>query len=216
MSYSHRIQALLTPPERAIFKKLTTPQKIQSYLDTLPMNFEMHGETYMSPRKAFKARTAHCFEGALIAAAAMAYHGKPPLLLDLKTTHDDEDHVLTLFRKNGYWGAVSKTNHAVLRYRDPVYKTVRELAMSCFHEYVMNDGRKSLRAFSKPFELRKYSPEKWVTAEEDLNWLVEKLDNARHSPIVPRKNAHAIRRASKVELDAWDEVEWKVPKGSKS
>ena len=144
--YVTRLKQLLTPPESDLFQKLSTPQKIQDYLDTLSINFESSGETYMSPRRVLRAKTAHCFEGALLAATALSYHGQRPLLLDFRTIPADEDHVVALFQQNGYWGAISKTNHAILRYREPVYKSVRVLAMSFFHEYLMRDGRKSLRA----------------------------------------------------------------------
>ena len=143
--YVDKIKALLSPTERKIFQKLTTPQKIQDYLDKLPINYEHGGETYMSPRRMLKVKTAHCFEGALFAAAALAYHGHKPLLMDLRTAVPYEDHVIALFRVNGLWGAISKTNHVVLRYRDAVYRSPRELAMSYFHEYVESDGKKSLR-----------------------------------------------------------------------
>ena len=97
------------------------------------INFEHGGETNHSPIVVLKKRKAHCFEGAVFAAAVLAYHGSKPLLMDFATAYDDEDHTVALFRKNGLWGAISKTNHAVLRYRDPVYRTPRELAMSYFH-----------------------------------------------------------------------------------
>ena len=214
--FTKRLISILTLYERAVLKKLVTPQKIQDYLDTLSMNFEIQGETYMSPRMVLREKTAHCFEGALLAAAALMYHGHSPLLLDLQTIASDEDHVITLFQHNGYWGAISKTNHTMLRWRDPVYKTTRELAMSYFHEYVMwDDGRKSLLAYSKPFDLRRFAPERWVTAEENLFWLAEKLDNSKHFPIVPRKNVRLLRKASKIELRAMHIVEWKEPKSWK-
>src|SRR3990167_6661781 len=116
MRYSDRFRYLLTCPERILLKKLSTPQKIQNYLDTLPINFERTGETCMSPRATIRAKTAHCIEGAFLAAAALAYHGHTPLLMDFQTLPDDEDHVITLFKQNGRWGAISKTNHAILRY----------------------------------------------------------------------------------------------------
>lgn len=216
MSYAARIQALLTPAEKRFFERLETPQKVQTYLDSLPINFEMRGETYMSPRRTIVAKTAHCFEGALVAAAAFAYHGQRPLILDFQTLPHDEDHVVAPFKQGGYWGAVSKTNHAVLRYRDPVYASVRELAMSYFHEYLLWTGKKSLLAYSRPFDLRRYSPETWLVAQEDLVWLVEAIDDSRHFPAVPRKNAKHVRKASGVELRAMKLVEWKPPRGFKS
>lgn len=203
-----RIASLLTRSERRLFSRLSTPQKIQDYLDTLPINFEASGETYMSPRRAIRAKTAHCFEGALFAAAALAYHRHQPLLMDFHTTSADEDHVVALFRVHGLWGAISKTNHAILRYRDPLYRTPRELAMSYFHEYLEWDGRKSLRTYSSPFDLSQYAPEKWMTAGEELQWLVDALDDSRHFPIVPKKNTRMLRRAAPVELRAMKVVEW--------
>lgn len=213
MQYAARIKEVLSPAERKFFASLNTPRKVQNYLDTIPVNFEMRGETYMSPRRTIQAKTAHCLEAALLAAAAFAYHGQKPLLMDLQTISDDQDHVVALFQVNGYWGAISKTNHAVLRYRDPIYPTVRELATSYFHEYFMDDGLKSLRRYSKPFDLSKYAPEKWVTAGEDLFWLIEPLDSSPHFPIVPKVNERQLRNATKAELDATDYIEWQRPKG---
>lgn len=207
--YAEKIRALLSPTEKKIFAKLTTPQKIQDYLDTLPINYELRGETYMSPRRMLKAKTAHCFEGALFAAAALAYHGQKPLLMDLRTAVPYEDHVVTLFRTNGLWGAISKTNHPILRYRDAVYLSPRELAMSYFHEYVETDGKKALREYSNPFDLARYAPERWATAEGDLHWLVEALDNSRHFPVAPQKALRKLRDASQFERKAMDVVEWK-------
>lgn len=204
---------MLSPAERRIFARLNDPRKIQDYLDALPVNFEMSGETNLSPRRMLRAGTAHCFEGALFAAAALAYHGKKPLLMDFRTLPADEDHVVALFRENGSWGAISKTNHAVLRYRDAVYKSPRELAMSYFHEYFLWSGKKSLVAYSAPFDLSRFAPARWIAAEDDLDWLVEKLDDSRHFPAVPKKNLRRLRDASPIELRNLKTVEWKPPKG---
>src|SRR3989344_6349937 len=113
--------------EFKIFKKLNSPSKIQDFLNEIPINFEKKGETCKSPLVVLKSNNAHCIEGAMLASAALWYHGEKPLLLDLKTSNDDEDHVVALFKANNRWGAISKTNHAVLRYRDPIYLSVREL-----------------------------------------------------------------------------------------
>jgi hypothetical protein len=214
-AYASRIKRILTSPEISLLRKLSSPQKVQDYLNALPTNFEPSGETIMSPRRVLRAKVAHCIEGAFLAAAAFAFHGREPLLLDFQTTPDDEDHVVTVFRQNGLWGAVSKTNHAVLRYREPVYRTIRELAMSYFHEYTQWDGRKTLRAYSKPFDLSTYAPERWVIAEEDLDWLAEALDDSPHFPIAPKKIMRRLRRADKVELRALKIVEWKKPRNKK-
>jgi hypothetical protein len=214
--YTERLKKILTPAERKLFSRLDSPAKIQDFLDSLPINFETRGETYMSPRRMLKARTAHCFEGALLAAAALAYHGQRPLLMDLRTAPPDEDHVITLFNRNGFWGAISKTNHPVLRYRDAVYATPRELAMSYFHEYFDKKGKKTLREYSRPYDLTKFAPEKWLTDDEDLVWLVNALDDSRHFPIVPKKNLRSIRKATRYEIRAMAVTEWnsKGAKGS--
>ena len=194
----------LTRTELVALRRLRTPQKIQDFLNTLPANFELRGETYRSPRRVLRDKTAHCFEGALLAAATFLMRGEPPLLLDLWTDPKmpDGDHVVALFRRRGYWGAVSKTNHAVLRYREPVYKTVRELALSYFHEYFLDDGRKTLRSFSRPFNLRPYLKRSWLTEEKDLHWLVRALDRSPHEKIVPQTAVRAFRRAEPIEIAA--------------
>ena len=138
--------------------------------------------------------------------------------MDLQTIEDDEDHIVALFsaqsrsasgRKVRLWGAISKTNNPVLRWRDPVYKSVRELAMSYFHEYFLyKDGRKTLRAYSKPFDLSRFKPELWVTAETSLDWLAEKLDASPHYPIAPTKVIKNLRRATVLERKILDLEEW--------
>lgn len=198
----------LSPEERELFKKLSTPEKIQNFLDTLPQNYEKDRETCRSPRTALREKKAHCIEGAFIAAVALWIHGERPLLLDFKTLSIDEDHVVALYKKNGYWGAISKTNHPILRYRDPIYKTVRELALSYFHEYFMfQDGRKTLRSYSRPYSLKRFGTE-WITSEEDLWHIAQDLDESPHAKIVPKGHERYIRRASNLEQRALDSVEW--------
>ena len=198
----------LSKEELKILRSLKTPIKIQNFLDQLPINFEKTRRTYFSPRRVLQEKQAHCLEGALLAALALWLAGKEPLLLDLVTVPHDEDHVVALYRRGGYWGAISKTNHAALRFRDPVYKTVRELALSYFHEYFINDtGQKTLRSYSRPFYLKKLSPI-WITAETDLDWLVEKLDRSPHFPIAPAANLRALRPADQFERQAGRLTEW--------
>ena len=199
----------LSQQELQLFKKLNTPIKIQDFLDTMPVNWEKKGETYMSPRRVLRAKKMHCFEGALFAATALWVNREQPLMLDFKNKGDD-DHVVALYKRNGCWGAISKTNHATLRYRDPVYKTIRELAMSYFHEYWrVIDGKKTLISHStKPFDLRVWGAE-WVTAETDLDELAEAVDVAPHSHMYPKQNAKFIRLADAMERRAGKLIEWK-------
>lgn len=201
--------------EKAL-KKLNTPGKIQDFLNTLKFNFEKKGETCMSPKRVLETKTAHCFEGALFAAAALEAHGHKPLLLDLKASGKDMDHVVALFQRGKYWGAISKTNHAVLRYREPIYISVRELAMSYFHEYFLSNGTKTLKSFSKPFDLSKQphfvkaSRGKhldWKTSDKDLFALTRALDKSPHINIVPK--GLKLRKADRIEIKAGEIVEYK-------
>lgn len=198
----------LTPAETKIYKKLNTPGKIQDFLDTIRSNFEKGGDTCRSPRAMLKAREAHCIEAAFFAASVLWYHGHKPLLLDLVAHTDDYDHVVTLFKVGKHWGAISKSNHAVLRWRDPVYSSVRELAMSYFHEYFLDDGRKSLKSFSKPFNLEKFGKD-WVTSEESLLYIADKLDESPHVQILTPDMKKNLRRASALEIKAGELVEHK-------
>jgi len=207
--YRDSLRAILSPAEHAVFKKLHSPERIQDYLEALPQNFSFsRGETFRSPRRLLQKKSAYCFEGALLGAASLAYHGREALLLDLRTSDDDYDHVVALFKEKNLWGAVSKTNNPVLRYRDPVYKTVRELAMSYFHEYFLENGKKSLLSYSRPFDLSSSKPEEWVTAEEPLDWLAEKLDDSPHFPIAPRSVLKRVRKATPLERKLLQMKEW--------
>ena len=159
----------------------------------------------------------HCIEGALLAAASLAYWGKRPLLLDLKALSSDEDHVVALFKEKNGWGAISKTNHSILRWRDPVYRSVRELAMSYFHEYILwQNGRKTLRSYSRLFNLRRYKPQEWVVANEDLDFIAEELDVSPHYPIAPKYVLQKVRRASPLERKALWDSEWNKKTGRKN
>lgn len=201
--------------ETKLLNRLNTPQKIQDYLNKLPINFEEDGDTSMSPREVLKNKKAHCMEGAVLAAVALWYHGQKPLLLDLVTTKNDDDHVVALFKQHGYWGAISKTNHAVLRYREPVYKTIRELALSFFHEYFKHTGQKTLRKYSAPFDLSKIKNKSWLTSGEDLWDINNALDDSRHYPILSTKQIKTLRKAEPIEIEAGKILEWH-PKNTKS
>jgi hypothetical protein len=212
--YQKNISALLSPAEKKIFSKINSPKRVQDYLEALPHNFSKNaGETCRPVREILKNPKAYCFEGALLGAALLAYHGRPPLLLDLQTIEDDDDHVVALFKENNLWGAVSKTNNPVLRWRDPVYRTVRELAMSYFHEYFLyKDGRKTMRAYSKPFDLTKYAPEVWVTGKESVAFIAEELDASPHYPVAPSKVIKNLRPATTLERKVLDLENYKKKK----
>ncbi len=191
-----------------IFKKLNTPSKIQDFIDDIEINFEKNGETCRSPLMVLKHNEAHCLEGALLASAIFWYHGKPPLLLDLVTTPNDDYHTVALFKESGKWGAISKTNHAYLRYRDPVFKNVRELAMSYFNEYFLDSGQKTLRSYSDFFDLTEFG-EDWLVEKDDLWSIAEALDNSKHYKILTAKQIRRLRLADPVEIKANKLVQWK-------
>ncbi|MEK7549457.1 MAG: hypothetical protein AAB519_00515 [Patescibacteria group bacterium] len=200
----------LSEKEEKILRNLSTPQKIQDFLDRLPMNHEKQGDTYMSPRRVLRERKAHCIEAALVAATALWIQGKKPLLLDLTSREDDDDHVVALFQQNGYWGAISKTNHIVLRYRDPIYRTIRELALSYYHEYFLNkNGEKTLVSYSRPLDLTRFGTG-WIIEEADLWSIADALDSSRHYPLVPKVNERFIRRATVTERKGGEIVEWYI------
>lgn len=210
------MRALLTHAERRVFQRLDTPQKIQTFLEKLPANFELKGDTTMSPRRLLKARMAHCSEGAIFAVAVLIYHGQPAWLLDIQSLPSDQDHVVALFKQRGLWGAISKTNHSILRWRDPIYRSPRELAMSYAHEYALPGGKKSMLAFSRPFSLQRYAPTRWLIAEDDLDWLLETLDDSPHEALAPRRALRARRRSRPIEMRAQNsEVEWPDPRKKK-
>lgn len=198
----------LTEKELALVRRLTTPAEIQDFLNSLSFNFEEDGDTLRSPRCVLRERKAHCLEGALLAAAALWVQGHKPLLLDLIPDRTKDDgHVVALYKRNGYWGAISKTNHAVLRFRDPIYKTIRELALSYFHEYFLNStGEKTLRYFAGPINMRRFG-NAWITDEKDLKYLHKAFDKERRFPFVPAKNRRLLRRADPIERTAGAVVE---------
>lgn len=196
--------------ELSILKRLTTPSKVQDYLQKLDIHFE---DKYWSPRRVMREQKAQCFEGAVLAALAFSLHGQPPLLIDLKSTSEDqEDHVIAPFRRNGRWGAVSKTNHAVLRYREPIFRDLHALAASYFHEYFLHSGRKTLLSYSKPLNLRLFNKRGWATSEESLEYLVEALDRQPHIRITPTSSRTGLRRADDIEIKAGKLVEQKRKK----
>ncbi|HXX26492.1 MAG TPA: hypothetical protein VEJ40_07540 [Pseudolabrys sp.] len=209
--YRNALRALLTPAEHRIFARLNTPQKLQVYLEKLPPNFELKGETYMSPRRVLKAGTAHCAEAAVLAAAVLIYHGKPAWLVDIRALPSDQDHIITLFKERGLWGAISKTNHAVLRWRDPIYRSPRELVMTYAHEYNLDFGKKSMQAYSRPFPMTRHAPARWVIADCDLDWLMDELDAYPHEPVAPKHALDRRRRSTRVELKSQDVTEHPVP-----
>ncbi|HEX2113199.1 MAG TPA: hypothetical protein VHM01_02240 [Alphaproteobacteria bacterium] len=189
--------------------RLRTPQKIQDFVSELPTNFEPEGDTCLSVAEVLRQRRAHCIEGAFVAACALWMNGEPPLLMDFQATLDD-DHVIALFRRGGCWGAISKSNHIWLRWRDPVYRTPRELAMSYFHEYVWR-ANKSLRRYSRPFDLRRFDPALWVTNKDNCWDIAEALDECRHYTMITPAQARMLRPRDRLEVEAGKFLQFEAP-----
>ncbi len=178
--------------------KLSTPQKIQDFVNALDINREKKGDTCLSAAATLRAGHAHCIEGAFVAAAALWMAGAPPLLMDMQAKGDD-DHVVTLFRAHGCWGAISKSNHVWLRWRDPIYRTLRELVMSYFHEYVTHNS-KTLHAYSASFDLRRFNPAMWVTNRDDCWDIASALDECRHYQLVTPAQCRGLKLRDAFEV----------------
>ena len=188
----------LLPAELRTLRSLNTPVKIQKFIDGLTYQY---ADTAGSPRRVLRERRGHCLEGALLAAAALRVNGRPPLVMDLESVRDD-DHVVALYRERGLWGGIAKSNYAGLRFRAPVYRTLRELALSYFQDYYNLRGERTLRAYSVAVDLSRLDARHWMTDEEEVGSVPELLIAARHYPIVPDKVARALPRMDRRSFEA--------------
>ncbi|MFZ3323023.1 MAG: hypothetical protein WA190_11675 [Usitatibacter sp.] len=201
----------LAPREYLTLKRLSTPAKIQAFLNAIPINHEIGGETVLAVREVLRQRRAHCIEGAMVAAAALWANGDPPLLVHLDCDLSDYPHVIAVFRRAGAWGAISKTNGTPLRYRDPIYRTLRELALSYFHEYANRRGHKTLRSYSAPFDMRRIDPVEWVTSEKSCWKTHDRLVELRHFPLISRRQERLLTKRDSFERKAGKVVEYPRP-----
>jgi hypothetical protein len=209
--FARREDLGLTKAEFAVLRRLDTPCKIQDFVFRLKQNFEERGETCQTVREVLDTRKAHCIEGAMLAACAFWVHGEPPLLLDMRAVRDF-DHVVALFRRQGRWGAISKTNGVFLRSRDPVYSGLRELAMSYFHEYCNRREHKTLREYSLPYDLRRVDPRIWVSGEQHAWHVAEALDDLRHFKLMNTRLLRQVTRRDPFERRAGDLKQFPVPR----
>jgi len=187
-----------TKEEIAFLKSMSDPDKIQAFLDSIDYNPDYECR---SPRWVIRKKSAHCFEGALFAAAALQFIGYQPLIIDMKAFNDD-DHVIAVFKENGHWGAVAKSNFTTLRYREPVYRTLRELVMSYFDFYFNTAGDKSLRSYSLPLNLTIYDNKHWSTTDDDLEYIGDKLEKIRHFQVIDNEMIRNLKKASDTMLMA--------------
>jgi hypothetical protein len=188
----------LSPHDVRTLRALKTPARIQKFVDSLTYQY---ADTAWSPQRVLRERKGHCLEGALVAAAALRANGHPPLLMDLESVHDD-DHVLAIYRERGLWGSIAKSNFAGLRFRAPIYRTLRELALSYFENYYNLRGERTLRAYSVPVNLARLDGKHWMTAEEDVWCVTDLLVDARHYDLIPDKVARSLPRVDRRSFDA--------------
>src|SRR5438094_2874263 len=190
----------LTPYEWRTLRALRTPVGIQRALEAMPYHV---ASSAWSPRRVLREGTAHCLEGAIFAAAALRVLGLAPLLLDLEAVQDT-DHVISVFKLRGHWGAIAKSNFSGLRYREPVYRSLRELAMSYFESYINLRGERTLRAYSRPVDLARFdrAHPQWMTADRDLWWVAEHLVGIPHTPLLTPGLIRGLRRVDRRSLDA--------------
>ncbi len=179
-----------TPAELRKLRSLKSPHGIQRFLDNMPYHL---ANTAWSPRRVLRENTSHCFEGATLAAAALRANGFPPLVIDLEAEHDT-DHVVAVYRLNGHWGAIAKSNYTGCRYREPVYRTLRELAMSYFDVYFNLRRERSLRTFSRPVNLARFDARHWMDTDQHLWFIAEHLFTIRHYPLLRRGMANRLHR----------------------
>ena len=187
--------------EASTLADLKTSSDIQDFVSALHINHERGGHSLKSVQSTLAHRNAHCIEGAFVAATALWMAGAPPLLMDLQAKNDS-DHVVTLFKHGSCWGAISRSNHVWLRWRDPVYRNLRELAMSYFHEYTNDRGQKTLRTYSRPFDLRRLPLDQWLLGDDDCWEAGAALDDARHYPLVTPAQAKHLKMRDALELKA--------------
>jgi hypothetical protein len=179
-----------TPKELRKLRSLRDPHGIQQHLDAMPYHL---ADTAWSPRRVLAENTSHCLEGAIFAAAALRANGYPPLIVDLEAEHDT-DHVIAVYRNDRHWGAVAKSNYTGCRYREPVYRTLRELALSYFNIYFNLRRERTLRRFSNPVSLARFDRLEWMTTEKPVWFIVYHLLQIRHHPLFPKRVANRLHR----------------------
>ncbi len=195
--------------QAAALAKLRSPEKIQDFINALPINFEPEGDTCLSVTEVLSQRRAHCIEAAFVAACALWLGGMPPLVMDLQAK-GDSDHVVTVFRRGKCWGAISKSNHIWLRWRDPVYRSLRELAMSYFHEYHAG-AKKTLWAYSGAIDMRRFDPALWITNKEPCWDVGAALDGVRHYSLITTAQKKKLRKRDAIEFEGAKILQYKAP-----
>jgi hypothetical protein len=179
----------LRPKSRKVLERLASPAAIQAFIDNLEYSCD---DTYRCPLRVINERIGHCFDGALFAAAALRRLGQPAMLVDMLPNGRDDDHVLALFRRNNHWGAIAKSNFVGLRYREPVYRTIRELIMSYFEQFFNAAGEKTLAGYTRPLNLSPYDNLPWTVEDAPLDQIADHLDRVPRYRILTPKMAKEL------------------------
>jgi hypothetical protein len=190
MNALKNLEKLLTTNEKSVLEKMNHPEKIQTFLDAISYSTE---SIYRCPLRVLRERVAHCFDGALFAAMAMRRIGQPAIIMDLLPNHRDDDHVLALFKRDNYWGAVAKSNFTGLRFREPIYRTLRELALSYFEQYYNTSREKTLRAYTRSLNLEMFDHLDWMVSDQPSDLIARQLDGIRHFPLLTRSMISRLR-----------------------
>ncbi len=189
MSATDDFMQRLSSQERALVSELATPADIQRFLDGLTYSADSF---YRCPLRVMRDRTAHCFDGALFAAAMLRRLGYPPLILDLLPNERDDDHLLALYKFDGLWGAVAKSNFVGLRFREPIYRSIRELVMSYFEQYYNVAAEKTLRAYAGPLNLTRFDRLHWMIEDDGLDLIAQRLDQLRRVPVISERSIRIL------------------------
>ena len=189
MLFTTDLDRALTEPEHRFISTLTAPAKIQAFLDELPYST---GHIYRCPLRVLRERIAHCFDGALFAAAMLRCLGHPPLIIEMLPNDRDDDHMLAIYKRRNHWGAIAKSNFVGLRFREPVYRTLRELVMSYFEQFYNVEREKTLRSYTLPLDLKAFDALNWMTRDDFLEQISQKLDRVRKVPVLTRPMVSAL------------------------
>lgn len=198
--------------EMKFFRTLDTPNKVQNWIDLLPMNHELVDDTCLSPLEALRQNQCHCIEGAMLAAFVLSLHGYPALMMDMRACSADDDHNITPFQVNGLWGCISKSNHSSLRWRNPVYRTLREMMMTYWDDYMNGEGERTLRAYSVPVDLKATFGEDWAIRRGNVFDIAEHMDIVPHKRLVEHSSVAVCRPADEFMLKTTvNQREWPEP-----
>ena len=181
MTVVRDFEQVLNKAEYKFLKTLANPARIQAFLDEISYSTD---HVYRCPLRVLQERIAHCFDGALFAAAALRLLGYPPLILEMVPNGRDDDHLLALYKRNGHWGAVAKSNFVGLRFREPVYRSLRELVISYFEQFYNVEREKTLRSYSLPLNLKAFDRWSWMTSDDSLEIIAQRLDRVRKIPLL--------------------------------